>query len=143
MSLYMNELGEFVDRDSDAEAEKRRRRVYANLRAVDTSGLRAEAREAVCEAVEERRMKRTYRGAVGDVIDCPVCGVRFTRMRRDQRCCSEKCSQVLCQRERRHREPVEATCPMCGEKFEKRHGNRKYCSILCKNRAYERKRRKK
>lgn len=46
MSLYMNELGEFVDRDSDIDAENRRKRVYAKLRKTKIVKAAQAAKEA-------------------------------------------------------------------------------------------------
>ena len=80
--LWMNAHGEFVDDPN----EKPR---FMKLRYDGRISFNAKAQAA------GRRSHEHKRGNVGERMECEWCHKVVTRKRRDQRCCSKRCSSKL------------------------------------------------
>ena len=66
---------------------------------------------------------------------CPVCGMKFEKLRSDQRYCCSYCyyeHQAQQKAERKHKAPAERVCAYCGKVFISTEvRRRKYCSERC------------
>ena len=91
MSLWMNSLGEFVDRDSDADAELRRRQVYAGLRKVDARRLQGNPARVAAGKRGAAKRAETMRDE-NPVTICPECGKEFA-YRKGKKFCGAYCQK--------------------------------------------------
>ena len=111
----LNAMGEFEPHDDEADAEARRAKVYASLRAIDAKsakGRREDARKS-----------------------CEMCGGRLPPGR--SRYCSPECTRSAW-RERKLMGHGYADCAECGKVYEKHSSSHKYCSEKCRKAARER-----
>lgn len=97
MSLYVNELGEFVEPYEPPPLLK--------LKPCDTAKLRRSAREQERDRRHGPHGKQerpaNYAGEAGERAACPVCGAGFVRKTTRHRYCSKACRKKSERREKR------------------------------------------